>query len=56
MNAIRITDECKRIIQDHYGLNRPLTHSELAAEVKRLVRGLSSAGYDFVAGDTAFFG
>jgi hypothetical protein len=49
MNAIRITDECKQIIRDHYGLNRPLTHFELVAEVRRLARKWRDGSLDYRA-------
>ncbi|TLZ23002.1 MAG: hypothetical protein E6K34_01070 [Gammaproteobacteria bacterium] len=49
MTVVRITDECKRIIQDHYGLKRQLTHTELVAEVKRLVRKWGDGSIDYRA-------
>ena len=49
MNAIRITDECEQIIRDHYGLNRPLTNTELLAEVKRLARKWRDGSIDYRA-------
>ena len=49
MNAIQITDEYKRIIEQHYGLDRRLTHSELVAEVKRLDRKWRDGSLDYRA-------
>jgi hypothetical protein len=49
MNAVQITDEYKRIIQEHYGLNRPLTNTELVAEVKRLARKWHDGSLDYRA-------
>ncbi len=49
MNAIQMRDECQRIIQDHYGLNRRLTNTELAAEVRRLARKWRDGSLDYRA-------
>ena len=49
MNAIQITDEYKRIIEQHYGLDRPLTNNELVAEVKRLARKWRDGSIDYRA-------
>ena len=49
MSAIQIADECKRIIQNHYGLNRPLTHTELVCEVRRLARKWRDGSIDYRA-------
>ena len=49
MNAIHIKDEYKQIIQEHYGLNRPLTNTELVAEVKRLARKWRDGSLDYRA-------
>ena len=54
MHAIQLTDECKRIIQDHYGLNRPLTRSELVAEVRRLARKWRDGSIDYRAEHLCF--
>jgi len=49
MQFIQITDECKRIIQDHYGLGRPLTDTELVAEIKWLARKWRDGSIDYRA-------
>jgi len=49
MNAMQMTDECQRIIQDHYGLNRRLTNTELVAEVRRLTRKWRDGSLDYRA-------
>ena len=49
MNAVQITDEYKRIIREHYGLSRPLTNTELVAEVKRLARKWRNGSIDYRA-------
>jgi len=49
MSAIQIADECKQIIQNHYGLNRPLTHTELVCEVRRLARKWRDGSIDYRA-------
>jgi hypothetical protein len=49
MNAVQIKDEYKQIIQEHYGLRRPLTNTELVAEVKRLARKWRDGSLDYRA-------
>jgi hypothetical protein len=49
MNAVQIKDEYNQIIQEHYGLNRPLTDTELVAEVKRLDRKWRDGSLDYRA-------
>ncbi len=54
MNAMQMRDECQQIIQDHYGLNRRLTNTELVAEVRRLARKWRDGSLDYRAEHLSF--
>jgi len=49
MNALQITEACKRIIQAHYGLDRPVTNAEVVAEVTSLARKWLDGSLDYRA-------